>query len=174
MVELTFVRDTLALPPLCACCLAPTKSNRRIFKRQLENTWGRTGVRERNVRIPFCDECSRHVDWKTGGGTFGVVLAFIVYTLLFGLFAFLLVAMWSISNDVPKGSVGPQIVAISAAVIGAALFAYRRFARRPTKPVGTGHTALGECVQLIRHDDDYVGLRVQNDAWAERARAARG
>lgn len=173
MVELTLAQESFSLPAICACCLAPTKDKRRIYRRQLEKTWGRTGVKERHVKIPFCDGCSRHVDWKKGGRTLGVVLSFLVYGFLFWMAAILITVVLAIATNAGDDGRGGvyQILGTVAALVLAGIAAGRRYARRPSGPMGPGHAAEGESVELIRYDSDRVGLRIHNDAWANHVRS---
>lgn len=168
MIELRF-QHGVPFPERCACCLAETDKTRRIFKRQLENVMGRTNLRERNVRIPYCPTCDAHASWKSGGGYVGVVLAAIVYPVttwfVLSLFGTMVVVgtQWGYDHETAVSAV---VAILSLSV--AAFLVWRRLQARPGA-LGDGHAAPGESVALTAYGDDSFTLRILNPKWAELA-----
>lgn len=169
MKDVILPRIAQTFPPSCACCLAPTKDTRRIFKRQLGSVFGRTALQEKQLRIPYCTFCNRHADWTTGGGMVGVVISFVAFVLLFWV---AVVFVWSMLNLAgildESNSLRDEVVQVGLTFALAGIFSWRRYYRRPREPVGPEHGSKKDAVVIRRYGEDEITLTIYNDGWAEK------
>lgn len=161
-----------ALPPECACCLAPAsttfEAHAEYTEKTVEGIVFLTDVKTtttRTLRFPICDFCARHCAQNLRA-------AFIAAGVAFAAAIAGLVAAWPLEGGF-RGFLTLAGLAVGACVLFAA--SYLTLTKRMAK---TGPTCADDEEPVLarfpqfRTDPDLVGFRFTNRTYGERFAAA--
>ena len=186
MKVIEFRSVVVTLPETCACCMKPKEKALRITKRDL----GRLGLsavldaagaqgaallqRTLHIDVPYCKECTKHIDWKRVGGYSGLLVGWFVSLIFAGFAAMILYVMADIAGlswmeRYPRAA--PYLFAgLAAAAATANILWHAR--HRPRGPLAREHAREDLAVEVMAFTSKATTMRFYSDAFAGAAMIA--